>query len=211
MRILRILFWTFLCLVVQVGEVQALTQEQLARLVAGDALVGAVESEASGGAVRVSLLIWAPVERIWDVLLSCERSFEYVDGLRRCEFEVEGLEFARVRQTVKKHVLLPTLDYLIEFNRVPFESIRFQRVSGDLKALEGHWTFRALEDEEAVLVTHEIRVQPSFPVPRWLVRRNMARGVPDMLYCLRAVVSGAPSAAREISDRDSCPSPASPG
>jgi ribosome-associated toxin RatA of RatAB toxin-antitoxin module len=181
------------------------TGAEMSRLRAGEALVEYTQTEASGGAARVTVLMHAPAEALWEVLLSCERSFEYVDGLRACEVVEGGVERARVRQSVKKSLLLPRLDYVIQFDRRPYVAIDFHKVEGDLRLLEGSWRFAPLADEHAMLVTHEIRVQPSFPVPRWLVRRSIARDVPDMLLCLRALAGGSFGGQQASADRALCP------
>lgn len=163
------------------------------------------QTQASGGAARVSLVMFAPPEDIWAVLVSCPRSFEYVDGMRECEVLEGGLERQRVRQSVKKHWMLPQLDYEIEFLRQPYSSIEFRRVEGDLRQLEGRWSFEAIDGGRATRVIHEIRVQPAFPVPRWLVRRSLAGDLPHMMRCLRAITGGSGSAQQEADDRARCP------
>ncbi len=178
---------------------------ELEALQAGEAVVEFTQTAESGGAARVSVLMHTSAAALWEVLLSCERSFDYVDGLQACEVLEGGLEHSLVRQSVKKHWLLPRLDYVIAFDRVPFTSIEFHKVEGDLKLLEGRWSFREMGPGQGLMVTHEIRVQPSFPVPRWLVRRSIARDVPDMLLCLRALASGSADASQAAADAALCP------
>lgn len=179
--------------------------DERAALEAGEALVEYTQTEASGGAARVSVLVHTPLERVWAVLLSCERSFEYVDGMQACEVIDGDVHHQRVRQSVKKSWLLPRLDYVIEFDRDPYRAIDFRRVAGDLERLEGHWRFAEWAEDGTFLVTHEIRVQPSFPVPRWLVRRSIARDVPDMLRCLRVLAGGSAGPEQAAADRVHCP------
>ena len=161
--------------------------------------------EAAGGAIRVALLFHGPPEPIWAVLLSCERTFEYVDGLRTCQTLEDGLEHAVVRQSVKKTWLLPPLDFLVEFERVPFVSIAFHQVEGDLRLLEGRWRFELLPEDDMTLVTLDMQVQSRFPVPRWLVQRSLSRDLPDMLQCLRALSGASGSDAQASRDREACP------
>lgn len=188
------------------AHAQGLPADAIQALRGGEALVEYTQTEESGGAARVAVLMQAPAEDLWAILLSCERSYEYVDGLRACEVLEGDLERALVRQSVKKHWLLPQLDYVIEFRRQPYAAIDFHKVEGDLKLLEGSWRFTELPGSTGLLVTHEIRVQPSFPVPRWLVRRSIARDVPDMLFCLRALAGGSFDAVMARADRGLCPS-----
>jgi hypothetical protein len=186
---------------------EPLSGESMHQLREGQVRVEYTRTDESGGAARVSILMQASAEDLWAILLSCERSFEYVDGLRECEVIEGDVEQALVRQSVKKSWILPRLDYVIEFRRQPFTAIDFRKTEGDLKLLEGLWRFVELADGTALLVTHEIRVQPAFPVPRWLVRRSIARDIPDMLVCLRALAGGSLDATSAVTDRGHCPVP----
>jgi len=182
-----------------------LPRESMDRLRAGEVLLENTRTDESGGAARVRALMYTSLEKIWEVLLSCERSFEYVDGLKACEIVEGGVAHALVRQSVKKSWATPRLDYTVEFNRQPFSLIEFHRTKGDLELLEGNWQFEALQGEDAVLVTHNIRVQPSFPVPRWLIRRSIRKDMPDMLACLRSLTGGSIDRDQRQSDNDRCP------
>ena len=75
---------------------------------------------------------------------------------------------------------------------------------GDLKSMEGGWRFQGGENEDGIVVTHEIRVRPKLPVPRWLLRRSMRKDVPDMLACLRGLTNGSGLLSRE-KDLGRCP------
>ena len=102
----------------------------------------------------------------------------------------QNSDTSKLRQVVKKSWVIPMIDYIIEVRRQPPYRIDFKLVEGNLKALEGGWRFNVLPDEQGIVVTHEVRVQPGFPTPRWLIRRSMRKDVPDMLACLRGLTRG---------------------
>jgi hypothetical protein len=178
---------------------------QMARLQAAEVLLENVLTDESGGAARARILIHTRVENIWAQLVSCEKAFEYVDGLKYCEEIEQAPERARLRQSVKKHWLVPRMDFTVEFIRKPYASIEFRQVEGELDLLEGRWLFQSVPGPDAVLVTHEIRVKPRIPVPRWLVRRSIRKDIPDMLACLRSLAGGSGSGERAAADREKCP------
>jgi hypothetical protein len=69
--------------------------------------------------------------------------------------------------------------------------------------MEGSWDF--IDLDKGVLVTHEIRIRPGFPVPRFLIRSVMKNTIPEMLACIRSLASGSISEARQATDAASCP------
>lgn len=147
-------------------------------------------------------IIDAPVESIWDVIVSCELSFVFVDGLEKCELIESSGDRALVHQVVDKGWLVPTQDFIFESLREPHQSIRFQLVEGNIKAMQGQWEFKQLQ--QGILVDYRIRVQPKFPVPGFIVSYVMRKGMPDLIACIRGLAGGSGSAYNEKSDLGRC-------
>jgi len=178
------------------------------RLLAGEIVSTEANSDGLGASGRMQLLIKAPPRAVWEVIVSCELAFTFVDGLRTCEVLEDTGARARVRQVVNQSWLIPTYDYVFESLRLHYERIDVHLLEGNLKALDGYWTFR--ETAAGTLVDYQIRIQPSLPAPRFLVRRNINKGMPDMLACIRGLAGGSGSAVLERRDLGRCPGPVSP-
>lgn len=176
------------------ADAPGLDPASLQRLTSGEVLVRNVRTSESGGSVQVRALMHLDVETLWTYIASCEAVFEYIAGMRECELlEVHnepGADVSKVRQVVDKGWLIPTMEYTIEVRREAFTRVDFRLLEGNLKTIQGKWRFTELEEGRGLLVTHEIQVQPSFPVPRWIIRRNMRRDLPNMLACLRGLTGG---------------------
>ena len=151
----------------------------LERLRDGEVVVENARTDESGGAVRVQVLMHAARQDVWDYIANCDHVYRYVDGLRKCELldtEVQGdVDISKIEQTLKKSWLTPKMDYIIQVRRQPPSRVDFELVSGDMDTMEGGWRF--VDTADGLLVTHEIRVRPSLPVPRWLVRRSMRKAI----------------------------------
>ncbi len=182
--------------------------QAMARLRKGEILVENVHTGESGGSVRVQALMYSELQEIWDFIASCDSVFLYLPGVRSCELlkveYEENSDTTTLRQRVKKSWVLPTLEYIIVVRRQPPSRIDFKLLEGDLKNMEGGWRFETLAGEPGVVVTHEIRIRPKFPVPRWLLRRSMRKDVPDMLACLRGLTNGSGQFSRD-KDLRRCP------
>jgi hypothetical protein len=174
-----------------------------AGLLEGDIVLYEARSDESGGAARARMLVHAPAEAIWNVIISCEAAFTYVKGLEFCEIMEDEGGRALVRQVADPSWIVPKMDYVFESVRDPYREIRFQRISGDLDILEGYWIFTPVP--EGLLVDYEARVKPSIPAPRWLVRYTVKRSMPDLLACIRYLSGGSGSSRQEAADRGRCP------
>ena len=163
-----------------------LDDSQLAALREGQILVQNDLMEETGGAALVQAIFWSPPPETWETLGNCEANFKFVDGLKECEILESTATTALTRQVVKKHFLTPRMEYSFETAREPGEWVAIRLVEGDLDIMQGSWRFESLGDGSK-LVTHRIRVKPSMPVPRWLVRRTLRKDIGDMVACLRGV------------------------
>ncbi len=177
----------------------------LARLAAGEVVARETRGDRQGGSARMQMLVHAPAETVWAVIVSCELAFRFVDGLQRCEVLEDSGERALVRQVLDRGWLTPRLDFVFESLRRPWEQIDFRLVEGNLKALEGSWRFE--ETAAGTLVDHEIRLRPQAPVPAFLVRRDIGRTMPDLLACVRGLAGGSGGEERRQQDLGRCAVP----
>jgi ribosome-associated toxin RatA of RatAB toxin-antitoxin module len=189
-------------------EASVSSDEAMSQIRAGEILVENANTSDAGGSVRVQALVKGNMLDLWDFIASCDATFYYVQGLKSCNVlsvirDNDG-DTTKVQQSVKKSWIVPKMDYVMEVRRQPMRRVDFQLVEGDLDLMQGGWRFKELENEDLFIVTHEIRVKPSFPVPRWLIRRSMRKDLPDMLACLRGLVDGSVTVARK-DDLRRCP------
>ena len=152
------------------------------------------------------MLVRAPVQAVWAVIISCELAFRFVDGLQRCEVLEDSGERALVHQVVDRGWLTPRLDFVFESLREPWDRIGFSLVEGNVRALEGSWRFE--ETPAGTLVDYEIRLRPQSPVPGFLVRLNIRRTLPDLLACVRGLAGGSGTGELQEQDLGRCAGPA---
>ncbi len=184
-------------------------RDERARLLAGEVLVDGIRGDEAGGAARVRAVMWGPARALWDVVVSCEAAYRYLHGLRACEVLEDTGEHARVRQAVRRHWFLPVTEFVYRVERRPYTAMSLRLETGEVEALDGEWRFEPLADG-AVRVTHEIRVDPRVPAPRWLVRAAIRGDLPDMLACIRGLADASRDAAMATRDRSRCSPPPAP-
>jgi hypothetical protein len=184
-------------------EAQMPDPATLQRLQSGEITVETTRSDESGGSARFAIYIQAPVEDIWAIIFSCENAFIFLDGLKVCEVLHDDGTETLTRQVVKKSWLIPTQDYTFRTLRQPYKYAEFKRVEGKPRVMEGSWEFVVMP--YGVVITHEIRIQPSMPVPRFIVRHLMRNSMPEMLACMRGLAGGSPDAEYAARDLRDCP------
>jgi ribosome-associated toxin RatA of RatAB toxin-antitoxin module len=178
----------------------------LARLEAGEVVARETSGDSQGGSARMQMLVRAPAQAVWAVIVSCELAFRFVDGLQRCEVLEDSGDRALVHQVVDRGWLTPRLDFVFESLRQPWDWISFRLVEGNVKAMEGSWRFE--ETPAGTLVEYEIRLRPQARVPGFLVRRNIGRTLPDLLACVRGLAGGSGTGELREQDLGRCAGPA---
>lgn len=201
-RVLIILFFVFLLHGQQISADMP-GPDELSKLLDGKVLVLDSRSEKPGGTVRVRALAQVPAEEVWNVIVSCKRSFVFVNGLQSCEVIEDSGERALVRQVTKQGWPAPTLDFIYESLREPFSNINFSLVQGNLEAMEGAWRF--INTPNGLLLDYEIRIKPELAVPDFLVSRSLRKSSPDMVACVRGLSGGSGSEKLQSSDLERCP------
>jgi ribosome-associated toxin RatA of RatAB toxin-antitoxin module len=197
--------WTFIaaCCIAAAAAAQDIPEAEWARLAAGEVVLLDARDLGGGGAARARALVWAEAEAVWRVITSCEAAFVFVGSLQRCDILEDTGRRVKVRQVIDKSWLLPRQDFIFESLRDPYREIHVRLLEGNLEALEGHWTFQPVA--AGTLVEYAVRVEPSFPVPDFLVRRNISRDMPGLLACVRVLADGSGSAEQAARDRERCP------
>ncbi len=189
-----------------VSEPAAAQQQNLdlQRLQDGAILLQTLHSDKPGGAARVTALFHSSAEAVWNIIGYCEYEFIYIRGLSLCEVLEPGLRKMLMRHRLRNSWYTPALEFVFEAYRRPGNVGDARLVEGDLKVLQAQWKLVPAADDSYVVVTHEVRIQPRIPAPRWLVRRSLRKDLPDMLACIRGLAKASGDNARVLADLSRC-------
>lgn len=161
----------------------------------GDVLVAVQSAQgASKGTVEATILIDAPAERIWQVMLNCQDIPAFVPGVTGCQVLDSGENWEIIRHHVKWIWLFPELSYVFRARYLPHRQIDFNRIAGDLRDMRGQWRLIPMRSRNQTLVRYRVYLDPGFLVPQWLVRHSLKSDLPDVLTALRARVSSVATA-----------------
>ncbi len=133
--------------------------------------------------VKDSIDIAAPAEQVFEVAADIETYPEWSPNIKQVEVSERDNEGRPLvvwfEVDAKIKVLRYTLRY--DYSRAP-ESFSWSLVEGDVRSLDGSYTFDDFGD--VTEVTYEIAIEPGFPVPGMLKRqaeRQIVKGALDDL------------------------------
>ncbi len=183
---------------VEFGAIR-LSPDEAAALDARKAVVRVERDRSARGAAAEILGIIdvkASPQTLWEVMLDCARAPAIIPHMKSCKVIEQASNGAHdIREHVVSYTFLfPNVRSVFRSDYRLFEEIRFQRIEGDLRIMEGVWTLAPVNNGDATRVTYRARVATGTPAPRALIRRSVRADMPDILTSLR-----------EMAERDGAP------
>jgi uncharacterized protein YndB with AHSA1/START domain len=150
------------------------------------------DPQGATGLIQAVIDIPAPPQRVWQVMVDCERSKRTIPSLKTCrvmERAADGLF------DVREHVVqwiwpLPAVRSVFRSDYQPFQRIAFRKIEGDLELLEGEWRLEPLSGGAATRLSYRARITPGWPLPGAMVRSAIEADVPKTLAALRREAVG---------------------
>ena len=166
-----------------------LSESQLLQLKNGAVLVAVQQTdEPSKGMVEAMILIDAPAESIWQIMVNCHEIPTFVPGLKACRVLAAGENWEIIRHEVKWIWFLPRLSYVFRAVYQPNRQIDFVKIEGDLREMKGTWHLTPLNETGPTIVRYSVYLDPGFFIPQWIVRQSLKADLPAVLTALRTKV-----------------------
>src|SRR5450755_95808 len=147
-----------------------------------------VKVEGAGPSISAdaTIRIHAAREVIWAIVSSCPEALKIVPSLKACEVLERAPDGSsvRIRQVMEYFRFLPDVKFEVKVSYLPPDSVKFERVSGDLTSLRGEWTLQS--DGDYTNAHYNIAIEPGRWVPNWIVRTALKHDLPKMLQALRS-------------------------
>ena len=167
------------------------TGEATAALVAGRPWVSVtVDPDRDAALIRAAIDIPAPPEKVWAAMIDCRNARAMVANVTGCRILSRGPGWDIREHVTQGGTLIPSIRNVFRSDYEPHRRIRFQRVDGDLKAMQGEWGLIALDGGRGTRVTYENHLSVRIFAPPALVRAGLRKDTPKVLENLRRIVAG---------------------
>ena len=144
------------------------------------------DSRGASGDVSAAIEIDAPPARVWVVLIDCAGVPRLMVNVRSCRvLSRDPAGRWDVREQVTNASLLPAVRTVLRSDYDYARSVRFHRIDGDFKVLEGRWLLAPLDGGARTRVTYECRMTAPFAAPGFIVRAVLRKDLPRTLINLR--------------------------
>lgn len=150
-----------------------------------------LDKDGEAALIHAAIDIPAPAERIWKAMTDCRYAARLVTNVTRCRVLSQGPGWDIREHVTAGNMFLPTIRNVFRSDYEPYRRIRFQRVDGDLKAMQGEWELMGLNEGKWTRVTYENRLSARILAPAAMVRAGLRKDTPKVLVNLRNVSTGA--------------------
>lgn len=159
----------------------------LAGLTRGQAYVEVRPDPAgASGLIRAVEEIAAPSEVVWALLIDCELAPRLAASLKSCRIlERDPAGRWDIREQISRPGLMPRFRSVVRSDFEAPRRLRFRRIDGDLKVLEGEWRLTPVRDGRATRVVYESRAASPYAVPGGLARLVIRRDVALAMAALK--------------------------
>ncbi|MDX1920624.1 MAG: SRPBCC family protein [Candidatus Caenarcaniphilales bacterium] len=140
------------------------------------ASVVSVEGEKGGGSGKAQFTLNYPISFVRQVLNNDKLFIQLLPGVmlwQVMENSPKG-QVAKCKMAMGK--MVPPANYTVKVDKVSADEVRFKRLKGDLKNLEGYWKIEQGSDPSSTKVTYFYKVDTGMKmVPKPIIEKELRR------------------------------------
>ncbi len=149
-----------------------------------------VDPSSEAAIIHAAIDIPAPPQKVWAAMIDCRNAARMVTNVTRCQILSQGPGWDVREHVTRGGPLIPSIRNVFRSDYEPYRRIRFHRVEGDLRTMEGAWGLIPLNGGKGTRVTYENRLAVRILAPPALIRAGLRKDTPRVLENLRRIVTG---------------------
>ncbi len=149
-----------------------------------------VDPSSEAAIIHAAIDIPAPPQKVWAAMIDCRNAARMVTNVTRCQILSQGPGWDVREHVTRGGPLIPSIRNVFRSDYEPYRRIRFHRVEGDLRTMEGAWGLIPLNGGKGTRVTYENRLSVRILAPPALIRAGLRKDTPRVLENLRRIVTG---------------------
>lgn len=168
------------------------TPTEMATMTKGGIIVkedNVLDKNAKGPAtVTAKIIIPRPPEQIWPVVANPHEVMREERKVKHMKTITKTGNTQDVEYTVSYSTLLPTFNYVLRLENQSPSVIRFHRIRGSFKDINGSWELTPIDNGQKTILTYTLSIDPGFFAPRFLVMQAIKSDLPSMMKNVKSVI-----------------------
>ena len=151
-----------------------------------------VTSDGPAAVVHATLEVAAPPAMVWKNLTDPDAIAHIMVSVKSVRIlQSDPAGHWQVREQVTKGGLAPSLRVVTRAEFQPNVSLRFHRIDGDIKQLDGEWKLTPLDGGTHTALTYDSRMTPPAGAPAFIVRAALRKDTTESLTNLQGASEAA--------------------
>ncbi|MBY0404544.1 MAG: SRPBCC family protein [Cyanobacteria bacterium] len=145
-------------------------------------------SDSGMATVVAKIIIPSSPEEIWPILTNPQELMSQEKKVKSVKVVRKNGNTHDVEYTVSYSKLLPTFNYVLRLENKQPNSIRFKRISGSFKDIQGSWNLSPIENGQKSVLTYTLSIDPGFFAPKFILVQAIKSDLPTMMKNVKMVI-----------------------
>lgn len=162
-------------------SVRAVSPEEWTSLSKGQVVVGEAGTSGKIPSVQAKILIPCPPEQVWPVVSDPQRLMKQEQKVKKVKYLAKTPTSQQVEFTVLMTKLFPAFNYVLRQDLMAPQIVKFHRVSGSFKDIQGSWQLTPVENGQKTVLTYTLQLDPGPMIPKNLLMSAVKSDLPTMM------------------------------
>ena len=131
--------------------------------------------------VEAKILVARPPAKVWTVVSDPEKLMRNEEKVRKVKVLSRTTNKQNVEFSVLMTHLLPPFNYVLMQELAPPSLLRFHRISGSFRDIQGSWNLTPVENGSKTILTYTLKLDPGPFIPRSLLLTAVKSDLPNMM------------------------------
>ena len=138
--------------------------------------------------VEAKILIARPPAKVWTVVSDPEKLMGNEAKVRKVKVVSRSPGKQNVAFSVVMAPFLPAFNYVLLQELVPPSLLRFHRISGSFRDVQGSWHLSPIDNGNKTVLTYTLKLDPGPFVPKSLLLPAVKSDLPNMMRSVKASI-----------------------
>ncbi|HEY9746235.1 MAG TPA: SRPBCC family protein [Oculatellaceae cyanobacterium] len=138
--------------------------------------------------VEAKILINRSPDKVWPIVANPEKLMSQEDKVKKVKILSQTGNTQQVAFSVFMTKLLPTFNYILEQNLSPPYVVRFHRLSGSFRDIQGFWRLIPADNGQKTILVYNLKLDPGPLVPRSMLLGAIKADLPNMMQSVKKTI-----------------------
>lgn len=138
--------------------------------------------------VEAKILIPKPPEKVWSVVSNPEKLMHEERKVKKVKILSQSGNCQQVAFSVFMTPIFPTFNYVLQQDLLAPNSVRFHRISGSFRDIQGFWHLAPADGGRKTILTYNLMLDAGPLIPRSMLMGAVKADLPNMMQSAKRAI-----------------------